>query len=1209
MQKHPIASFVLFLILLAAVSSLAILQGGPKSHKLSKQERIDGAIEYTKLTSSDVDLGIVPEDKRLRAIEEGQRRLQAEQQGRSGRDQSLANAVWRERGPNNRGGRTRAIMIDEKDPGRNRIWVGGVSGGLWRTEDITRDDPQWRKLGIYFESLAISDIEQDPNDLNTVYVSTGESYTGDVPGGGIFKSTDDGETWTKLPSTNTSVFNSVNELYLHTNGDIYAATSQGGVLRSTDNGETWLKVLGAGLSGSNSNDIHDIFFHPVNNTFYASDDFSIFKSTTGDRGDWIGIGSGKPGFSTSVSRLEFTICPTNPDVIYAIGNVNSFSSNTLVTTDGGESWSQKQVPPIFSSYGQAWYDLDIAVDPVNCLRIMAGGVTMAQGTAQGATWRDVTQSMHVDHHNITYDPKKPGRVLFGNDGGIWLSEDFGQTAEDKSAGYVTTQFYACAIHPEKGSPYVMGGTQDNNSLIIDQAGLSPSRVAWGGDGIFCFIDQNEPNIQIVSSQGGNYGLSINGGFSFGFGASVDGAFINRSDYDDDANILYGQVNQSGINDVDFFRWNINTGFTENVDIANYNVDVTAVFVDPNVPNRVYFGGQSGLVVRIDGANQGTSIAGTRFADLPGNARVSNIYMDKQTSDHALISLFNYGDGLDNVWVTYDGGAEWTSIEGDLPDLPVRWAMFDPGNHDRVMIATDAGIWTTDDVDGDQTHWVPSDPDNGMPFVRVDMLQMRDSDKVVLAGTYGRGLMTTDVFSAPTAVIVAQDVAYEGQPVKIDGSFSVNAQSYAWDLGNNVTAATAVVEHVYDQPGTYTVQLTINGGIIQTKTIAVLPHLPAPYTTDTPGYAGGFETSPEHFAAVNRNGTRLERGRSSKAGKDGANTGANAWVLGVNDNLYRNSTSADLYTPMFDLSEPGLYEFRFFGKWAIQAPHDGLQVEYSTDAGVTWRQLGVREDPRWYNYYNANLTNGGFPQGKAYFTNAQLNWTQYANDISQLAGQSRVSFRFVFRTDDEEQAQGFAIDDVEIFRYEGELKTTVTEFKAEYTGDQEVSINWTTGLEYQCKKFFLERSYTGFGFTQIAEFNAKGGVSTFPQAYAHTDPNLRSVIFYRMRVRNENPGLNYFYEFYTDTIVVRRGIDPDKVQYVLTNPFSDKIYVSFSSVVEKEVTLRLFDIAGHLVREDIVTPNAVAYTMSNLSLPTGVYVVSVQIGKGETKAYSLFCSGN
>src|SRR5690606_6456032 len=328
LRMQKLASLFIFMVLIASAVVLTLLNTDTPPRKMSKQERIEGAIEYTQMTSSDVDLGIVPHEKRIKAIEEGQRRLRTAAQGRSG-TQSLANAIWRERGPVNRGGRTRAIMIDEKDPSRNRIWVGGVSGGVWRTEDITQSDPKWRKLGTYFSSLSIADIKQDPNDLNTIYVATGESYTNDVPGVGIFKSTDDGETWTLMETARGGVFNTVNEIYIHTNGDIYLATAQGGVLRSQDGGATWLKVVGQSLSGANSDNFHDFYFHPVNQTFYASNANSIFKSTTGDRGDWTGIGSGKPGFATNLSRVEFTMCATDPDVIYAIGNVNSFSSNTL----------------------------------------------------------------------------------------------------------------------------------------------------------------------------------------------------------------------------------------------------------------------------------------------------------------------------------------------------------------------------------------------------------------------------------------------------------------------------------------------------------------------------------------------------------------------------------------------------------------------------------------------------------------------------------------------------------------------------------------------------------------------------------------------------------------------------------------------------------------------------------------------------------------
>jgi hypothetical protein len=284
------------------------------------------------------------------------------------------------------------------------------------------------------------------------------------------------------------------------------------------------------------------------------------------------------------------------------------------------------------------------------------------------------------------------------------------------------------------------------------------------------------------------------------------------------------------------------------------------------------------------------------------------------------------------------------------------------------------------------------------------------------------------------------------------------------------------------------------------------------------------------------------------------------------------------------------------------------MEYSLDGGASWHQLGSRDNPNWYNYFNANLTEGGFPQGKSYFTGAKLDWTPYVKDISFLAGEPTVSFKYLFRSDASEPAQGLAIDDFEVTKYQGELKTFVSIFNASYTGEQEVTVNWTTGIEYQCQRFFLERSFTGFVFTQVAEIPAKGVVSTFANSYTRVDQSLRNVIYYRLRVVNENTELGYYYEFYTDPIVVRREIEPDVVHSILPNPFTDLIGISFSSVINVPITVRLYDTSGKLVREAITTPNAVSYQLDKLRLPGGIYVLSVQIGDGEVKAYKLLSSG-
>ncbi|MEO5906155.1 MAG: T9SS type A sorting domain-containing protein, partial [Saprospiraceae bacterium] len=488
--------------------------------------------------------------------------------------------------------------------------------------------------------------------------------------------------------------------------------------------------------------------------------------------------------------------------------------------------------------------------------------------------------------------------------------------------------------------------------------------------------------------------------------------------------------------------------------------------------------------------------------------------------------------------------------------------------------------------------------------------MRDSDKTVLAATHGRGLITTDVFSAPAAVIIVQPIAYEDQPAVLDGSFSVNAQSYKWSINGDFVSVAKTLNYTFENPGTYSVELIINDDddLKITRIISVLPYLPAPYQESESGYTGDFESSPEHFAAYTVAGTAFSRGSSTKPGKEGTHSGANAWILGKDVNLYANNTRAELYTPQYDLTQPGLFELKFWSKFAIQNRNDGFQVEYSTDSGASWQQLGTRDDPAWYNYLNSNLDDGAWPKGKAYFTNIQLGWTNYVKDISFLAGEDRVSFRFVFRSDRSEQAQGIVIDDFEITKYQGPLQTTITVFAAQYDLNQDITLNWTTGIEYQAKQFILERSFTGFGFEHVATLNATGVVSTVPQEYSRVDQSLRDLVYYRIKVINDNPEIGYHHEFYSDTIVVRRDVEPDLVHKVLTNPFTDRIMISFSSMVNQPVTMRLFDISGRLVREQIDTPNSVAYQLDQLRFTPGIYILSVQVGENEPSTHKLFTNG-
>ena len=128
------------------------------------------------------------------------------------------NNPWIERGPNDIGGRTRAIIFDPNDSSNRRVYAGGVSGGLWVNNDITSSTTQWSRVQNVPGNLSVTSITIDPRDSNIWYLGTGEQYTaGDVVGSGIYRSTDGGTSWQPIaiPPAGAGSFNfSASNLFL-----------------------------------------------------------------------------------------------------------------------------------------------------------------------------------------------------------------------------------------------------------------------------------------------------------------------------------------------------------------------------------------------------------------------------------------------------------------------------------------------------------------------------------------------------------------------------------------------------------------------------------------------------------------------------------------------------------------------------------------------------------------------------------------------------------------------------------------------------------------------------------------------------------------------------------------------------------------------------------------------------------------------------------
>ena len=231
---------------------------GSTTVKDENEEDEDGIREAQEMEferTKDLSLGIVPKD-RLLAAEESI--LAARRNGSY--TQRVSALSWTERGSNNdvngpfgngrinaneaTSGRIRVIWLDLADASKNTVWIGGVAGGIWHTNNIAADPSSWISSGDAFQNMAVADITQDPTNTNIMYFATGEkTYNADaVRGGGIFKSTNHGATWSLL--ANTTTFYNASRIVCDATGNVYVSTiagtgGSGGIFRSTDQGATW----------------------------------------------------------------------------------------------------------------------------------------------------------------------------------------------------------------------------------------------------------------------------------------------------------------------------------------------------------------------------------------------------------------------------------------------------------------------------------------------------------------------------------------------------------------------------------------------------------------------------------------------------------------------------------------------------------------------------------------------------------------------------------------------------------------------------------------------------------------------------------------------------------------------------------------------------------------------------------------------------------
>ena len=478
-------------------------------------------------------------------------------------DPMLKRFVWRGIGPASMGGRIDDIAVVENNT--YVFYVGFATGGVWKT---TNNGTTFQPIFDTYSRGSVGDIAIAPSNPDIVWVGTGEANNRQSSsfGDGIYKSTDAGKTFTRMGLDDSQTIARIvidpkdpNIVYVAVLGHLFGPNKERGVYKTTDGGKTWNNVKFI----DEDTGFTDMVMDPSDSkTLYAASyqrrrtswgfngggpGSGLWKTTDAGK-TWTKLqGNGLPG--GLLGRIGIDVSRSNPNVIYAqmeVGASVGTGGDELNPGGGGPPGATPSPSPSASAApaaspaasptpipldpkkpgvwrsddkGKTWhivsnennrsmYYSQIRVDPSNSENAFVGGLNFSRSTDGGKTFKSLQPGIaHSDHHACWIDPKNGKHILIGNDGGLDVSYDQGDTWE-----FINTipaaQFYAVAADMRKPY-YVYGGLQDNGSWggpSQTRSGAGITNADWfrtgGGDGFYSQADPTDPNILYSESQNG-----------------------------------------------------------------------------------------------------------------------------------------------------------------------------------------------------------------------------------------------------------------------------------------------------------------------------------------------------------------------------------------------------------------------------------------------------------------------------------------------------------------------------------------------------------------------------------------------------------------------------------------------------------------------------------------------------------------------------------
>jgi len=702
-------------------------------------------------------------------------------------EEAFARLEWRSIGPANMGGRIADVEGVPGDP--NVVYVASASGGLWKT---TNGGVTWKPIFERQGTLSIGDIALAPGNPDVVWVGTGESNVRNSVsfGDGVYKSTDGGKSWQHMGLKDTEhicaiAINPQNPdiVYIAALGHAFGPNEERGVFMTTDGGKTWTRTLYI----DNQHGASDLEIDPTNpNILYAgmwsferkpwthrsgSEKGGVYKSIDGGR-TWNKLTNGLPKL---MGRIGVRVAPSNPNVVYVI--VEAKEGTLYRSDDRGETFKLASKNTDIVSRG--FYYTRVRVDPTNENHIFAVASTLFTSVDGGKTFRSITGRTHIDYHALWLDPKNPKRMWNGQDGGIAVTYDGGETWE-AVYNIPLGQFYQ--VHADNRSPfyYVMGGLQDNGSWTGPSRTREPSgimnddwRMVSFGDGFYVINNPDDPEVYLSESQGANIvwtdfrtreQQSVNPwGHNSGGGPAAGQKYrfnwnspIVFSAHDKTTVFLAGNV---VFKSPDFGKtWeqispDLTTNDPEKLkdaggpvafenSTAEYHSTIISIAESPIQSGLIWVGTDDGnLQITRDGGKNWANIIGN-VSGVGKNSPVSHVEPSRTSADTAYIAFDRhmFDDFRPYIFKTTDGGKSWTNISGNLPAKAyVLVVREDPKNTNLLYAGTELGLFASYNGGKD---WLPLNLKN-LPNVSVHDILVHPRENDLILATHGRGLWIFD----------------------------------------------------------------------------------------------------------------------------------------------------------------------------------------------------------------------------------------------------------------------------------------------------------------------------------------------------------------------------------------------------------------------------------------------------------------------------------